>query len=56
MLLIRKVARPTDLVFALIQTLGQEIAAKVAIREEEIWICHYPQTVTVFAGVKRLLT
>jgi hypothetical protein len=36
--------------------LGQEIASRVAIKEEEIWIGHYPQTLTIFRGVKRLVT
>lgn len=40
----------------LISNLGREVATKVAIREEQIWICQYPQTLTVFTGVQRLLT
>jgi hypothetical protein len=36
--------------------LGREIAANVAKNEEEIWICHYPQVLRVFHGVKRLLS
>ncbi|MGE3317502.1 MAG: hypothetical protein AB7O26_20505 [Planctomycetaceae bacterium] len=31
-----------------IQSLGAEIASTVAITEEEIWICHYPQGVVIF--------
>ena len=39
---------------ARVSRLGRYLAAHVAPREEEIWICHYPQTVTIFRGVKRL--
>jgi hypothetical protein len=35
--------------------LGQALATRVAVKEEEIWICHYPQTLTIFRGAKRLL-
>ena len=38
--------------FGTIQELGKEIARKVAPREEQIWICHYPQTLTVFKDRK----
>jgi hypothetical protein len=38
-----------------ISLLGSELATRVAPGEEEIWICHYVQTLTVFWGVKRLL-
>jgi len=31
-----------------IQVLGQEIAASVAMNEEELWICHFPQGVVIF--------
>ncbi|HJT30779.1 MAG TPA: hypothetical protein VJ783_01845 [Pirellulales bacterium] len=31
-----------------IKDLGRELSGKVAIDEEEIWICSYPQQVTVF--------
>ncbi|MDX1962039.1 MAG: hypothetical protein SFX18_02735 [Pirellulales bacterium] len=31
-----------------IQQLGREIAQTVALQEEELWICHYPQGVTIF--------
>jgi len=31
-----------------LQELGDEIAQSVALTEEEIWICHAPQTLTVF--------
>jgi hypothetical protein len=39
---------------AVIQELGREIASQVAVREEQIWICSYPQQLRVFAGLKRL--
>ncbi|MBX3441368.1 MAG: hypothetical protein KF774_03090 [Planctomyces sp.] len=31
-----------------IETLGREIASTVAIAEEQLWICHYPQGVVIF--------
>ena len=31
-----------------IRVLGAEVAASVAIAEEELWICHYPQGVVIF--------
>jgi hypothetical protein len=31
-----------------IRALGAEIAAAVAMSEEEFWICHYPQGVVIF--------
>jgi hypothetical protein len=39
-----------------IADLGREIAHRIAVNEEEIWICHYPQTLTVFRGLKKALT
>ena len=39
-----------------INALGRELAATVAPAEEEIWICHYPQTLRIFQGMRRLLT
>jgi hypothetical protein len=38
-----------------ISLLGREIATRVAVKEEEIWICHYPLTLRVFRGIKRIL-
>jgi hypothetical protein len=40
----------------IVESLGGAIATRVAAREEEIWICHYPQTLRIFRGAKRLLT
>jgi hypothetical protein len=54
-LFIRKASTPTDLLETSVVELGREIAAKVAVSEEQIWICHYAQTLRVFQGVKRLL-
>src|SRR5688572_15155109 len=34
-----------------IQELGNDIATAVALDEEELWICHYPQGVVVFKPV-----
>ena len=55
LLFIRPVTAP-GWVMSQIALLGQEVASKVAVKEEEIWICPYPQTLTIFRGVKRLLT
>jgi hypothetical protein len=41
---------------ARIADLGREIATRVAVKEEEIWICHYPQTLTIFRGLKKWIT
>jgi hypothetical protein len=54
-LFIRKAATPDYLLDETIIELGQEIATKVAVSEEQIWICHYPQNLRIFAGVKRLI-
>lgn len=32
--------------------LGRDIATAVALDEEELWVCHYPQSVVVFRAVK----
>lgn len=56
LLLIRSPARPRNYLEALISDLGREIATKVAGEEEEIWICYYPQELTVFTGLKRLMS
>ena len=55
LLLVRPAGKPEQSVNRLIRDLGNEIITKVAASEEEIWICHYPQSLTVFAGLKRLL-
>lgn len=39
---------PADSIEKRINTLGSEIAATVAMTEEEIWICHYPLDVVIF--------
>jgi len=39
-----------------IADLGREIASKVAVREEQIWICHYPQNLVVFKGLSKSLS
>lgn len=31
-----------------IQLLGRDVAASVAVKEEELWICHFPQGVIIF--------
>ncbi|MFO0969690.1 MAG: hypothetical protein U0793_29375 [Gemmataceae bacterium] len=55
-LLVRKAATPTDLLEATVFELGREIATRVAIREEQIWICHYAQNLRVFTGLKRMVS
>jgi hypothetical protein len=55
LLLVRTVGKPAELLEATVEELGREIATKVAPGEEEIWICHYPQNLTVFRGMKRLM-
>ena len=35
-----------------IQLLGREVAASVAMQEEELWICHFPQGVIIFRPQK----
>ena len=55
-LFIRPADAPALSVQAKIRTLGRAIASKVATSEEEIWICHYPQTVAVFRPNAKLLT
>jgi hypothetical protein len=54
-LLVRRVDAPPYLLEATVLELGREIATRVAVREEQIWICHYPQNLSVFTGLKRLL-
>jgi hypothetical protein len=56
LLLIRPQVGFVASVSELISNLGREIATKVAVKEEQIWICQYPQTLTVFTGLQRLLT
>jgi hypothetical protein len=55
-LFIRKAGTPTDLLEGTILELGREIATKVAVREEQIWICHYAQNLRIFTGLKRLMS
>lgn len=55
-LFIRKMDTPADLLEATIFQLGREIATKVAVHEEQIWICHYAQNLHIFTGLKRLIS
>jgi hypothetical protein len=55
-LFIRKASTPAGLLDAVILELGREIATRVAVREEQIWICHYAQNLRIFEGVKRILS
>lgn len=50
LLMVRNAEKPASLVEAIVRDLGTDIVAKVAPQEEEVWICHYPQTVSVFSG------
>jgi hypothetical protein len=54
-LILRKASTPSDWLEGVIFDLGRDIATKVAVREEQIWICHYAQNLRIFAGLKRLL-
>lgn len=56
LLFIRMFEKPPSFIEDTIQELGREIATRIAFREEAIWICHYPQHLTVFSGLKRILT
>jgi hypothetical protein len=56
LLLARSVGKPDEWLEATVQELGKEIATQVAPREEQIWICHYPLNLTVFQGMKRLIS
>jgi hypothetical protein len=47
-LFIRKTDKPAGLLETTIFELGREIATKVAVGEEQIWICHYAQTLRIF--------
>jgi hypothetical protein len=55
-LLVRKAGTPPDLLERILFELGREIATRVAVREEQIWVCHYAQNLRVFTGLKRLLS
>ncbi len=54
-LLVRKAESPAYLLESTIFELGGQIASKVAVHEEQIWICHYPQNLRIFRGLKRLM-
>ena len=54
-LFIREARTPAHLLDTTIIEMGREIAAKVAAKEEQIWICHYAQNLRIFEGLKRLL-
>jgi hypothetical protein len=55
LMFIRSAGQSPQLLRARISLLGREIA-NVAGKEEEIWICDYPQNLTVFTGLKKLFT
>jgi hypothetical protein len=54
LLLIRPIGSPEAWVYSPINILGRDIA-RVAASEETIWVCHYPQTLTAFAGLRHVL-
>jgi hypothetical protein len=56
LLLLRPGKHPSPAVERTISALGREIATTVAVNEEQIWICRYPQALTVFRGLKRILS
>jgi hypothetical protein len=39
---------------AKINDLGRDVM-RIAAKEEEIWICHYPQQLRIFRGLKKML-
>ena len=55
-LFVRKMGMPADLLEGIIFELGRDIATKVAVHEEQIWICHYAQNLHIFSGLKRLIS
>lgn len=56
LLLVRTLGKPEESVQATVRELGREIASAIAPREEQIWICHYPVTLNVFTGARRLIS
>lgn len=55
-LFVRKTDTPADLLEGTLFELGREIATTVAVHEEQIWICHYAQSLRIFTGLKRLMS
>ena len=55
-MLVRKAATHPGLLEATVFELGREIATRVAVSEEQIWICHYAQNLHVFTGFQRLMS
>jgi hypothetical protein len=53
LLLVRKAETPANLLDETIFQMGREIATKVAVHEEQIWICHFTQNLRIFTGMKR---
>jgi len=41
---------------AKIKEIGSEMATRIVVGEEQMWVCHYPQTLTVFRGLRKLAT
>jgi hypothetical protein len=52
---IRTAGSASELLSGRIADLGWELANTVAVNEEQIWICHYPQDLFVFKGLKQSL-
>jgi len=55
LLLVRPIGSPEAWVYSPINFLGREVA-RLAANEESIWVCHYQQTLSAFAGVRHVLT
>ena len=55
-LFIRSAEAPGLSVESKIKDIGRELATKIAFGEEQVWVCHYPQSLTIFPGLKKLLT
>jgi hypothetical protein len=50
---IRPVGSAPELLSGRLSDLGWEVANTVAVNEEQIWICRYPQDLFVFTGLKQ---
>jgi len=49
----REATEDPELIQRKIQELGRDLATAVALDEEELWVCHYPQSVVVFRPLGR---
>jgi hypothetical protein len=56
LMFIRTVGSSPESLHGRITDLGRELAHSIAVNEEQIWICHYPQHLVIFRGLKKSLT